>query len=322
MAHEIRSFASNKAINPWHGLGNHVEENQSLDVWAHEAGFDYTINEAAVKFRRGDSEFDTVISDRKALYNGATGEYISLVGDGFKVVQPKEVLEFFRDLTVDMGYKMRTAGVLKNGAIYFALAETPYEGKVANQIHKQFVLMATGCDGSLANTAGKTDVCVVCNNTLRGAVSQDRDTMIKIKHSTTFDATNAKQRLKLLDDGSGNDFVETIKTLNSLAKFKMTGDMVERFYATWLTDEERAEEHMTGKGTRAIKGLQDVLSAYALAPGAHVGTAYGALQGATFYVDHVRGKSEDKRLHSSLFTQGAMQKERALSMLNNMLVAA
>jgi phage/plasmid-like protein (TIGR03299 family) len=320
MAHEIRTFAHAKSVNPWHGLGNHVEENQSLDVWANEAGFNYTIDEAAVKFRRGDSEHDTVISDRKALYNGATGEYISLVGDGFKVVQPREVLEFFRDLTTDMGYKMRTAGVLRNGAIYFALAETPNEGKVANQVHKQFVLFATGCDGSLANTAGLTDVCVVCNNTLRLAVREDRETMIKVKHSTTFDATNAKQRLKLLDVDTG--FADTIKTLNSLAKFKMSGDMVERFYATWLTDEERAEEHMKGTDKRAIKGLQDVLSAYALAPGAHVGTAYGALQGATFYVDHVRGKSEDKRLHSSLFTQGAMQKERALNMLNNMLVAA
>lgn len=320
MAHEIRSFAHAKSVNPWHGLGTVVEENESLDSWATKAGFDFSINEATLKYRAADSEFDTPINDRKALYNSKTGEYISIVGDGFKVLQPKEVIEFFRGLSEDMGYKMRTAGVLRNGAIYFALAETPAEGKVANQVHKQFVLLATGCDGSMANTAGRTDICVVCNNTLRAAVRQDRETMIKVKHSTTFDVHNAKARLKLLADD--DSFVEMLKTLNNLAKFKLNGTQVERFYATWLAGEERAEEHMSGKDGRAIKGLQDVLQAYAFAPGAHVGTAYGALQGATFYVDHVRGKSADKRLHSALFTQGATQKERALDLLTNMLQTA
>jgi hypothetical protein len=41
---------------------------------------------------------------------------LSVVSGRYQVVQPKEVLEFYRDLTEVSGYELETAGVLKEGA--------------------------------------------------------------------------------------------------------------------------------------------------------------------------------------------------------------
>jgi phage/plasmid-like protein (TIGR03299 family) len=83
------------------------------------------------------------------------------------VVQPREVLEFYRDLTEVAGYELETAGVLKAGRKFWALART---GKSAalkgNDVVNGYLLLATSCDGTLATVAMPTTVRVVCNNTL------------------------------------------------------------------------------------------------------------------------------------------------------------
>lgn len=40
MAHLIESMAYANAT-PWHGLGNHLTENQPIEVWAQQAGMDW-----------------------------------------------------------------------------------------------------------------------------------------------------------------------------------------------------------------------------------------------------------------------------------------
>ncbi|CAB4051028.1 hypothetical protein LMG9964_04696 [Paraburkholderia phenoliruptrix] len=38
---------------PWHGLGNPLAANQPLEVWARQAGMDWRIEEAEVRFVSG-----------------------------------------------------------------------------------------------------------------------------------------------------------------------------------------------------------------------------------------------------------------------------
>ncbi len=42
----------------------------------------------------------------------------------YQVVQPAEILEFYRDLTQIGGFELETAGVLKEGRKLWALAKT------------------------------------------------------------------------------------------------------------------------------------------------------------------------------------------------------
>ncbi|MBN0134206.1 DUF932 domain-containing protein, partial [Pseudomonas aeruginosa] len=88
-----------------------------------------------------------------------------------QVVQPREVLEFYRDLTQVSGYELETAGVLKGGRKFWALARTGQNTSLkGNDLVNGYLLLATSCDGTLATTATPTTVRVVCNNTLTIAV--------------------------------------------------------------------------------------------------------------------------------------------------------
>src|SRR5690554_4829566 len=42
MAHEVETMAF-QGQTPWHGLGNRIEADASLDTWIEEAGFDWHI---------------------------------------------------------------------------------------------------------------------------------------------------------------------------------------------------------------------------------------------------------------------------------------
>lgn len=60
--------------------------------------------------------------EQKVLYRSDSKEALSVVSQRYQVVQPREVLEFYRDLTSCSGYELETAGVLKGGRKLWALA--------------------------------------------------------------------------------------------------------------------------------------------------------------------------------------------------------
>ena len=104
---------------PWHGLGNHLAPKQPIEVWAKQAGMDWSIEEAEVRFVSG-SAGSTLGSihafpEQKVLYRSDTKAPLSVVSRRFNVVQPAEIIEFYRDLTEAGGYELETAGVLKDG---------------------------------------------------------------------------------------------------------------------------------------------------------------------------------------------------------------
>lgn len=90
-----------------------------------------------------------------------------MVSQRYKVVQPREVLEFYRDLSEVAGFELETAGVLKAGRRFWALARTGKSTALkGNDTVHGYLLLATSCDGTLATMAIPTSVRVVCNNTL------------------------------------------------------------------------------------------------------------------------------------------------------------
>ena len=179
MAHLVETMAYRNAT-PWHGLGNRLTENQP-EVWLKEAGMEWHILNARVQYRAGFELQD--FADQRVLFRSDTLQPLSVVSKRYQVVQPREVLEFYRDLVEVGGFELETAGVLKEGKKLWALARTGQEAMLkGGDAVKAYLLLATACDGTLATTAQFTSVRVVCNNTLSMAVN-DSSGAIKVPHS-------------------------------------------------------------------------------------------------------------------------------------------
>ena len=117
MTHLIQKMAYT-GDTPWHALGHQLPPKQPIEVWAREAGMDWCIREAPVRFmatQRDAQDSLLTFEDQKVLFRSDTNAALSVVSARYQVVQPKAVLEFYRDLTEISGYELETAGVLKAG---------------------------------------------------------------------------------------------------------------------------------------------------------------------------------------------------------------
>ena len=200
MAHQIETMAYVGAT-PWHGLGNQLTQQQPIEVWAQQAGMDWRIESSNVSYMAQNERGQSIImpyDEQRVLYRSDTHAPLSVVSQRYQEVQPAEILEFYRDLTEQSGFALETAGVLKGGKKFWALARTGQTTALKGKdVSNGYVLLATACDGTLATTAQFTAIRVVCNNTLaialRGASANAG--VVKVPHSTKFDADSVKQQL-------------------------------------------------------------------------------------------------------------------------------
>lgn len=82
MAHYVEQKAY-VGQTPWHGSGNQLSENQSIEVWAKQAGMDWQIREAPVRFMTENvGNLGAIMSFpvNKVLFRSDTNEPLSVVG--------------------------------------------------------------------------------------------------------------------------------------------------------------------------------------------------------------------------------------------------
>lgn len=316
MAHELVS-ASDMAFvgeTPWHGLGNKLPKNQPIEVWQRAAGMDFEIKQTEVLFNSASGNGSNMLNlrlnqDATVLYRSDNHEPLSVVSKRYKVVQPKDVLGFYRDLVSVGGFELETAGVLKGGKKLWALARTGQETLLPGLDKvKAYLLLATSCDGSLATTAQFTSVRVVCNNTLQLAVGESKGA-IRVPHSTTFDPVAVKRELGL-GMSSWEMFMANMKS--------MSNRKVTKFEAMSYLVNVLGEPALPLNNQPNQKAIQHVYNLYAgEGKGSKLqsasGTAWGLVNGITEFVDvHRRARNQDYRLDSAWFGQGAQIKQRAL----------
>ena len=125
MAHLIESMAYRQE-KPWHGLGSQLPAGQSIETWQQAAGMDWSINESDVLYSADATNGLHLRTnpDSKVLFRSDTFAPLSVVSKRYKVVQPNEILEFYRSLVSAGGFELETAGVLKGGKKLWALAKT------------------------------------------------------------------------------------------------------------------------------------------------------------------------------------------------------
>ena len=313
MAHELASSNDMAFVGdtPWHGLGNKLPLNQPIEVWQKKAGMDWEIKQSDVLFNAA-SENGNMLNlrsnpDATVLYRSDNFMPLSVVSQRYKVVQPRQVLGFYRDLVSVGGFQLETAGVLRAGKKLWALAKTGQSTLLAGGDKVDcYLLLATSCDGRLATTCQYTSVRVVCSNTLQLAVGQSKGA-VRVPHSTEFDATAVKRELGL-GLSAWEEFISSIRNMSNrrVNKFETMSFLVDVLGDPALPLNEQPNQ----------RAIQSVYSLYSgSGKGSELvsakGTAWGLVNGITEYVDsHRRARSQDYRLDSAWFGQGAAIKQR------------
>ena len=305
---ETMAYAGDK---PWHGLGNKLATPQPIELWKRQAGMDWMIEESEVRYITGNHTVGAIHSfpEQKVLYRSDTKRPLAVVSKRFQVVQPEEVLEFYRDLTEHAGFELETAGVLKEGRKFWALARTGQSAtlKGKDQVNG-YLLLATACDGSLATTAQFTSVRVVCNNTLQIALGDNRGA-VKVPHRSEFNPDAVKKQLGITV-APWNRFVSKMK---DLVACPVDPDSVDGLLRRMLIYPGQPGQSpvVNEQAMRSVRALYDGGGRGAQLASSR-GTAWGLLNSVTEYVDHHRrARSDDHRREAAWFGQGAQFKQRA-----------
>jgi phage/plasmid-like protein (TIGR03299 family) len=300
---------------PWHGLGNQLSPNQPLEVWAEQAGMNWRIEESEVRFVAGNSPGLGSIHafpEQKVLYRSDTKAPLSVVSTRYQVVQPQEILEFYRDLTEVGGFELETAGVIKEGKKLWALARTGQSAMLKGRDRVNgYLLLATACDGTLATTAQFTSVRVVCNNTLAIALN-DSTGAVKVPHRSQFDALAVKRQLGIAIS-SWDGFLARMK---ALSERKLSDSAAEAYCRRVLTYNTGSADARPVPATNdsAVKSVMELFRGRG--KGAQMAsaadTAWGILNAITEFTDHHRrARSDDHRRDAAWFGAGAALKQKA-----------
>lgn len=303
MAHEI-DMSNDKANMafvgelPWHGLGQQLTEDSPIEVWAQEAGMDWTAKEAEVIYNVDGKPISYL--DRKVIYRGDNIAPLSVVSTDYKMVQPIEMLEFFRDLSEAGGFALETAGCLFGGKKFWALARVGESARIIGQDEiKPYLLIASSLDGSLATCAHFTSVRVVCNNTLRMSIGNGSKAQVRVPHQAKFDADEVQASLGI----AAKTWDQFIANATKLAKFKIDRDDAIQVVADQLKTEWKKDDGcdmLAGDMLESSLVLRRIIHLY---DGAGLGadyksskgTAWGLVNAVTQYFDHQSGaKSADR----------------------------
>jgi phage/plasmid-like protein (TIGR03299 family) len=318
-----RAAIAYTGTTPWHGLGQVLTPDSTIEQWTQEAGLGYTVLESAVEYSTPAVTGHQVWPDRKVLHRSDTGAPLAVVSKDYKTVQPAEVMGFFQKLLDLGGFQMETAGALSHGRRVWALASVGEGAEVVDgDVVKPYLLLGTSYDGTMATIAKFTAIRVVCNNTITPAVNNTSDEInkgyiksaVRVLHSERFDADAVRMQLGIV----ANQFERFMIESRKLAHVNMSFSDADLFV------KELLKPYHTGKldivDTRAYKRVIELWQGRSIGSdilrAAHVdGSRWEMLNAVTQLVDHERGRSDNTRLESAWFGTGSAIKNRALELL-------
>jgi phage/plasmid-like protein (TIGR03299 family) len=317
MSHELTTHADGRVEfaylasdgTPWHGLGQALADGTSLDDWRVAAGMDWRIRRSEIRYAVSrDTSTDSLIKlpDQHVLFRSDNNDALGVVSKRYQVVQPGEVLEFFRDIAKAGGLELSAAGTIYGGKRFWATAKI---GEAAPTSVRDtiggYLLISTSADGSLATEVRRTTVRTVCKNTLAMAFA-DAKASVKVSHRSVFSPDQVKEFMGL-NEAAWEAFRHTV---TKLANIEMHEEEAGDFVAGLLGGAEKVRE---SAGFTKILNLFNGDGMGAMNDGVF-GTRWGLLNAVTEYADHhVRARTDQNRFVSAQWGAGADLKQKALA---------
>ena len=301
---------------------NQFEDGVSIDEVAEKSGLNF--------------EFDTCPSlyisngalkatGEKTIFRKDNGDFISTMSAGYagKLVQPMDILKTHEKFLDAGGYHLRAAGVLKNGARFWSMAEGHGELVLGSEDKvKSYLFMASAADGSSATYAIGTTMAARCWNMAPAIISdaEANNKLIRVTHSQVFNADDARIKIQANDE----NFKRWAEDARALSEAKITVNQALEYFAN-VFEVETDEEDLNARldAAQDNKRAQKCLELFC---GAGMGsdlssrkeTAWGAYNAITEYCDHhANTQSEESRLMTNTMGNGLRLKSKAWNLIVN-----
>lgn len=178
MAHMMESMFFVRS-EPWHGLGNRLEnEPNTLEAYA-ASGLDWRVNRFPLVFQHNGQLLET---QEFALVRDKDVRVLGTCRERYNILQNEEAFQWCDPLITSDLWAYETAGALRNGEVCWILLKQGEIELVNQDVLKQYLLFMWSHDGSRAVQVMPTTIRVVCNNTLQVALNEAK-VKNKIKHT-------------------------------------------------------------------------------------------------------------------------------------------
>lgn len=291
---------------PWHGLGQPMPVGASIDEWRSKAGMDWRIQRSEVRYNTSRTEEVLMkMPEQHVLFRSDNHEALGLVSKKYQVVQPSEVIEFFRDIAKAGGLELSAAGTIYGGKRFWATAKIGEASPTSiKDTISGYLLISTSADGSLATEVRRTTVRTVCSNTLAMARA-DAQASVRVTHKSVFDPAAVKEFMGLNEAAWAAFKHQVVRLANKPvlieAAESITADILgggDKVHATAGYNKILDLFQGEAKGS-GLEGVQ--------------GTAWGYINAVTEYADWFsRARSQENRFVSAQWGPGADLKQRAL----------
>jgi phage/plasmid-like protein (TIGR03299 family) len=319
---DMASFASLREP-AWHGLGTVIDEpvttSEMLSL-SHLSGWNVRVEELQLPARSHREYFATV---RTNPFDGGS-DVLGVVGQRYKVLQNEELFQFGDNL-LDGG-QWETAGSIKDGTVVFgSLAlnrETELDPKGRGDKVKNYLLVHTSHDGSLAIQASITPVRVVCQNTLNMAVGskgKSAKQSFRVRHTQTLGGKVQAAREAL---GMANKYLDEFDKVANEMIAKEISD--KQFFDIITNVYPKPEEDTKGAMTKWENKIDTLNTIYNGETCVNIkGTSWGAYNALTERLDWYRnprgGNAESVLAAASGFDAATnAEKNRLLSVVKQL----
>jgi len=326
--------------DPWwlrHGMkiGTIEPTDTTADI-CRKAQIDFGVELAPLFTRNAAGEY-VPVDDYRANVRADNGAVMGIVSPDFKNVSAGQLLAGWDSALRDNHLSFATALAYKGGRVVCASAMLgdAYRLTIGADKIDTVLNFATGFDGTRATTVSVGQIVVVCQNTDSAAqyAAKSAGKLVRVPHRSNFNSADIRAVLEAAE----GTLTDRVRVCNALLEAKISEDEVTAYFAGLLgfNPDDLVKEDANGNPlikARTRNQLTALLDAYVAGPGAsaRAGTAWGAYNAVTYWVDHVAAtRDTDKdgtglaRAYSAAFGKGATVKSKAFTdICERMKVAA
>jgi phage/plasmid-like protein (TIGR03299 family) len=299
----------------WHGLGNPVDNGTNIDEWREAAGMNWCIKRSKVRYATAPDANFLELPEQHVLFRSDTKAALGIVSERYNIVQPAQVLEFFRDIVRVGGLELSAAGTIYGGKRFWATAKI---GEASPLSVKDsiggFLLVSTSADGSSGTEVRRTSVRTVCENTLAMAMA-DAKPSVRVTHRSVFDPAQVTEFMGLNEAAWAAFRHQIVRLANVTVNDELADITTAALLGTGPSDDK----------VRLSAGYNKIIDLFkGDGKGAKLdgvfGTGWGYVNAVTEYVDHwTRARSDENRFVSAQWGPGSDLKTRALNAMTALL---